>query len=61
MISMEEAGDAGLTVEAICKRAEDRQLHLIEPGGGLSFICLNSVVERLQTADSGTQPTDEHG
>ena len=48
MISMEEAGEAGLTREAICKRAEVGQLHLIEPGGGLSFICLNSVIERLQ-------------
>jgi hypothetical protein len=50
MIGMEDAGEAGLTQEAICERPEDGQLHLIEPGGGLSFICLNSVVERLQQA-----------
>jgi len=51
MISMEDAGEAGLTPEAICERAIDGQIHLVEPGGGLSFICLNSVVERLwQTA-----------
>jgi hypothetical protein len=52
MIGMEDAGEAGLTQEAICERAEDGQLHLIEPGGGLSFICLNSVVERLCQTDS---------
>ena len=51
MISTEEAAEAGLTLEAIWERAEDGQLHLIEPAGGLSFICLNSVMERLrQTA-----------
>jgi len=44
---MEDAGEAGLTPEAICERAIDGQIHLVEPGGGLSFICLNSVVERL--------------
>ena len=48
MISMEDAGEAGLTQEAIFERAEDGKLHLIEPGGGLSFICLNSVMERLR-------------
>lgn len=47
MISEQDAGEAGLTQEAICKWAEDGQLHLIELEGGLSFICLNSVVERL--------------
>jgi hypothetical protein len=51
MISMVEAGEAGLTPEVFFERAEDGQLHLIEPAGGLSFLCLNSVVERLrQTA-----------
>ena len=47
MIGMEDAGEAGLTLEAIYKRNEDHQLHLIEPDGGLPLICLNSVVEKL--------------
>ena len=44
---MQDAGEAGLTQEAIYKLAGDGQLHLIEAEEGLSFICLNSVVERL--------------
>jgi hypothetical protein len=56
MISTEEAGEAGLTPQVICERAGDSQLHLIEPGGGLSFICLNSVMERVrQTASVRTK------
>lgn len=56
MISVEEAGEAGLTLEAICKRAEEGEFHLIEPGGGLSFLCLNSVVETLGQKSLGGTP-----
>ena len=56
MISLEEAGEAGLTTEAICKRADAGQLHLIEPGGGLSFLCLNSLVQTLGQKPLGGTP-----
>ena len=34
-----------LTPEAICRWAEQGQLHLIVAVSGLSFICLNSLLD----------------
>ena len=60
VISLEEAGEAGLTMEAIRKQAEEGKLHLIEPADGLSFICLNSLMEVLQADhDIHTQPDNQ--
>ena len=37
--------ECNLTSEAICRCAEHGQLHLIVAVSGLSFICLNSLLD----------------
>jgi hypothetical protein len=44
LISLNDASRAGLSIEAAQQQMEAGRLHLIEMAGGLSFVCLASLV-----------------
>ncbi len=45
--SINDAVLAGFSPQAICRWAEAGKFHVVEPVGEPSFICLNSILERL--------------
>jgi len=45
MVLLEEVGFAGASPTAICQRLEANAIHVVEGAGGLSFICLNSMLK----------------
>lgn len=45
MISLNDASESGLGLEAVHGHAEAGRIHLIETVGGSSQICLNSLIQ----------------
>ena len=44
IISLDDACNSGLSVEEVQRQVEAGRIHLVEPSGGSSLICLNSLV-----------------
>jgi hypothetical protein len=55
VISLNDACMSGLTVEATQRQVETGRLHLIERGGGFSFVCLDSLA-RAGSIDQADSP-----
>ncbi|HEV8487357.1 MAG TPA: hypothetical protein VGV87_27660 [Blastocatellia bacterium] len=55
VISLNDACMSGLTADAAQRQVETGRLHLIEIGGGLSFVCLDSLV-RAGSIDQDNSP-----
>ncbi len=47
MIHLQEAAHEGLSSRAITSRVEEGQFHFTASADGLSFICLNSLLEEI--------------
>ena len=47
LLRVEEAALAGVDLHAICRAVEAEKLHLIELADGLSFLCLNSLLNQF--------------
>ena len=47
MINLEEAAQAGIGSQAITRQVEAGRLHFTANADGLSFICLNSLLEEI--------------
>lgn len=45
IVSLNDASDSGLSVEAVRKHVEAGRIHLIETVGGSALICLNSLIQ----------------
>ncbi|HXI90925.1 MAG TPA: hypothetical protein VNO24_12985 [Blastocatellia bacterium] len=44
-ISLDDACNSGLSIEAIQREVEAGRIHLVETSGGSSLICLNSLIQ----------------
>jgi len=55
VISLNDARKSGLTADAAQRRVETGRLHLIESGGGRSFVCLDSLL-RAGSIDQDNSP-----
>jgi len=45
MVLLDEVALTGASTNAICQRLEANAIHVVETEGGLSFICLNSMLK----------------